>query len=122
MSYPHHVLEGEFNTMVIPSIDGHNMHSGCALDWLPCKVTTSPPTLIVSFRRLHPDQRAYTTYPQAHHTSECRIDMIFFSSPTASFLTPQSSFAESNDLSTNHQPVTLMATGPALPFHDHHSI
>ena len=43
VKYPYHVLGGDFNTMVTPSLDGHNMCSGCPWNWLASKVTSSPP-------------------------------------------------------------------------------
>ena len=76
--------------MITPSIDGHNKHSERAWDGLLRKVTASLPTLIDSLWCFHSDQRAYTRYPQAQHSSESRIDRIFYSPPTATFLTPQS--------------------------------
>ena len=90
LSYPHNVLGGDFTTMITPSFDGDNIHSRQAWDWLARKVTVSPPTLIALYRRFHPHQRAYTRYPEAHHCSESRVEKIFYSPPTASFLTPQS--------------------------------
>ena len=43
VKYPKNVLGGDFNTMVTPSLDGHNVCSGRPCDWLASKVTSPPP-------------------------------------------------------------------------------
>ena len=118
VKYPNHVLGGDFNTMVTPSLDGHNMCSGRPWDWLASKVTSSPPRLVDSFRSFHPTRRVYTRYPQPHHSSESRIDMIFYSPPASQHLTPQSADILTNDKSSNHHPTTFYASAPPLPFRE----
>ena len=34
--------------MITPSLNGHNMHSACAWDWLARKVTTPPPRVLLT--------------------------------------------------------------------------
>ena len=111
-SYSRHVSGGNFNTIITPSLDGHNMHSGRAWHRLANKVAATPPALVDSFRRCGPDAHVYTRYPQAHHASESRMDMVFCSPPVAEHVIPQSANILTDDLSTKHHPVSCMATAP----------
>ena len=118
IKYPAQILEEDFNTKITPSLDGHNMCSGTPWDWLASKVTSSPPKLIDAYRCFNPTAQQYTRYPQANHSSESRIDMIFYSPPASRNVNSSSSSILTDDKSTNHHPVEFHASSPPLPFRD----
>ena len=76
--FKHIIAGGDFNTALDTTIDQHGMKYDTDWPWLRGEAQCHPPTLIDSFRFLHPHLRKYTRC-RSTFDSESTLDYIFCS-------------------------------------------
>ena len=59
---PLHVLGGDFNAVLDPSMDSEGLTSDHTWKWLTGQASTCPPNLVDSYRHLHHHNRVFTQY------------------------------------------------------------
>ena len=77
--HPNHILGGDFNCVLDPELDQHNLVDLHEWHWLTGEVKYLPSRLVDTFRSEHPSLRQYTRHASDRLDSEARLDYIFAS-------------------------------------------
>ena len=74
-SQPHFFLEGDFNAVSCPHFD-LSLTDDPPWHWLRQPTTSSPPSLVDTFRTVNPTSLAFTRYKTSHRRPQKQIDLL----------------------------------------------
>ena len=116
---PCHIMLGDFNTYLQPSLDTANIKHNKYWPWLHNQVhPTNPattPTLIDLYRKDHPETKQWTRPANKRLPSHTCIDLILSSPSSKTIFKPFNTFIDIHNDISDHRPVSTSTAIPTNP-------
>ena len=116
---PCHIMLGDFNTYLQPSLDTANIKHNKYWPWLHDKVhpthPTTTPTLIDLYRKDHPETKQWTRPANKRLPSHTRIDLILSSPLSNTIFQLFNTFIDIHNEISDHRPVSTSIAIPTNP-------
>ena len=116
---PCHIMLGDFNTYLQPSLDTANIKHNKYWPWLHDKVhptnPTTTPTLIDLYRKDHPETKQWTRPANKQLPSHTHIDLILSSPLSNTIFKPFNTFIDIHNDTSDHRPVSTSIAIPTNP-------
>ena len=116
---PCHIMPGDFNTYLQPSLDTAGIKHNKYWPWLHNQVhpthPTTTPTLIDLYRKDHPETKQWTRPANKRLPSHTRIDLILSSPSSNTIFKPFNTFIDIHNDISDHRPVSTSIAIPTNP-------
>ena len=116
---PCHIMLGDFNTYLQPSLDTanvkHNKYWPCLHNQVHPTNPTTTPTLIDLYRKDHPETKQWTRPANKRLSSHTRIKLILSSPSSNTIFKPLNTFIDIHNDISDHRPVSTSIAIPTNP-------